>query len=228
MSREIARTWTDDDLIETIKNSKTKLEVLKKLGLKIPASYRMLNKYIKLLNIDVSHFESGRMIAQKQNPAAELTEILTSNSSFDYRYVKRRILEANLLEVKCAMCAITSWQNRPLTLHLDHINGVNNDHRLENLRLLCPNCHSQTETYCGRNQKKTKKENFCACGAKIGNTSKTCRKCMPQRGKATWPPTAEIISGIKSTSLAAFARTLNIRPSSAKKYLRNRGLWPLP
>ncbi|MGB2240169.1 MAG: HNH endonuclease [Pseudomonadales bacterium] len=53
----------------------------------------------------------------------------------------------------CSSCGIgDEWNGKPITLQLDHINGVNNDHRLDNLRMLCPNCHSQTDTWCGRNK----------------------------------------------------------------------------
>ena len=55
------------------------------------------------------------------------------------------------MEYKCQKCGISEWLGNPLTLQLDHINGVNNDHRLTNLRFLCPNCHSQTDTYAGKN-----------------------------------------------------------------------------
>lgn len=66
--------------------------------------------------------------------------------------VKKRILEENLLEYKCDICGIFKWNSKPISLHLDHINGINSDHKLENLRFLCPNCHSQTNTYTGKNK----------------------------------------------------------------------------
>jgi len=65
--------------------------------------------------------------------------------------IKNRIVKNGLLPYKCAICNIDSWNNKPISLHLDHINGINNDNRLDNLRFLCPNCHSQTESYCGKN-----------------------------------------------------------------------------
>ena len=66
--------------------------------------------------------------------------------------VRKTILKENLIEYKCDICQIDTWNNKKLSLHLDHINGKNSDHRLENLRWLCPNCHSQTTTYTGRNK----------------------------------------------------------------------------
>ena len=69
--------------------------------------------------------------------------------------LKKRLISEEYFDKVCVECGITdTWNDKPIVLHLDHINGVNNDHRLENLRLLCPNCHSQTDTYCGKNKTK--------------------------------------------------------------------------
>jgi 5-methylcytosine-specific restriction endonuclease McrA len=65
--------------------------------------------------------------------------------------IKRRLLELGWLTNRCSRCGIADWRGRPLTIHVDHINGINDDWRLENLRMLCPNCHSQTPTFSGRN-----------------------------------------------------------------------------
>lgn len=68
--------------------------------------------------------------------------------------IKRRLLELGLIREQCSRCGLTAWRGKPLIIHLDHINGVRNDWRLENLRMLCPNCHSQTPTFSGRNVKR--------------------------------------------------------------------------
>ncbi len=68
--------------------------------------------------------------------------------------IKPRLIHSGLLKIKCARCGIMDWRGEPLSLELHHTNGVSNDHRLENLQLLCPNCHSQTDSYSGRNAKK--------------------------------------------------------------------------
>ena len=65
--------------------------------------------------------------------------------------VRRRLLSEGILENVCQGCGLTEWCGRPISMHIDHINGKRHDHRLENLRMLCPNCHSQTPTYGGRN-----------------------------------------------------------------------------
>jgi len=78
--------------------------------------------------------------------------VLVQGSTYDVPLLKRRLVEEGLLAPRCASCGLgETWEGAPLVLHLDHINGDRTDNRLENLRFLCPNCHSQTETYCGRN-----------------------------------------------------------------------------
>ncbi|NDH09841.1 MAG: hypothetical protein EBY16_09610 [Gammaproteobacteria bacterium] len=82
------------------------------------------------------------------------TELLIENCKHPRRIVKRTIIRDKLIDHKCSECGITNeWNNKPIVLQLDHINGINNDNRLSNLRFLCPNCHSQTETFCGSNIK---------------------------------------------------------------------------
>lgn len=81
-------------------------------------------------------------------------DVYCESSNFDRRSLQKRVKRDGWLEYKCASCYNTGvWMGSPITLHLDHINGDSTDHRKENLRWLCPNCHSQTPTYAGRNQK---------------------------------------------------------------------------
>ena len=81
-------------------------------------------------------------------------DLFVKNCKYTRRVVKLTIIRDNLIPYICECGIIYSWNNKSITLQLDHINGINNDNRLENLRFLCPNCHSQTETFCGSNAKK--------------------------------------------------------------------------
>lgn len=85
----------------------------------------------------------------------KLEDILVENSKYTYRTtLKKRLIRAGLLIYVCSECnMVPVWNNKKLTLQIDHINGVSNDNRLENLRILCPNCHTQTKTYGGKNSK---------------------------------------------------------------------------
>jgi hypothetical protein len=82
-----------------------------------------------------------------------LKEILNGDHPYYQTFkLNKRLIKENILENKCDECNIVDWNDQPISFHLDHKNGISSDHRLDNLRLLCPNCHSQTTTYCGKNK----------------------------------------------------------------------------
>jgi len=84
----------------------------------------------------------------------ENKDVFVENSDYARHHIKRRILEENLVEYRCDCCGIgPEWNGKPMPLILDHINGKNNDNRLENLRFVCSNCDSQLPTYKSKNMK---------------------------------------------------------------------------
>ena len=92
----------------------------------------------------------GDLVPRPRQPALEV--ILQKSRS--RCTIKRRLLMAGKLVNRCDFCGLTEWLGRPISIQVDHINGVRDDHRVENLRMLCPNCHSQTPTYGARNRKR--------------------------------------------------------------------------
>ena len=87
----------------------------------------------------------------KTRPRGMPLDELLAKRGRSRKQVKNRLLSARLLKNVCSVCGLTDWNGKPIGLHIDHINGIGDDHRLENLRMLCPNCHSQTPTYGARN-----------------------------------------------------------------------------
>ena len=146
---------SEEDFRRIVANSYSYSDCLRALGLATRggSSTDILKKRLAELNCDISHFGTNN---QKQSVYAKysLEEILVENSFYaNISSLKSRLIREGRLEYKCAICGIKEWRDLPLSLQLDHINGINNDHRIENLRFLCPNCHSQTETYSGKNKK---------------------------------------------------------------------------
>lgn len=147
----------NDEFKKLIDNSYTYSDVLRKLGLtpRGGSSLDVLKRRILELNCSVEHFDL-RKSNKTMSRRFALCEILVENSSYNsIACLKKRLIHSGLLEYKCSLCGNTGeWNNQRLVLELDHKNGINNDHRLSNLRFLCPNCHSQTSTYGSRNRKK--------------------------------------------------------------------------
>lgn len=128
----------------------------------------------------------------------KLEEILVKNSTYtNNTHIKKYLYESGLKEQKCEVCGITDWNTKKITLELEHINGDNFDHRIENLLILCPNCHSQTETYCSSSKAhgiyKTsyikngieQKTNYCkVCNINIvPRNRKICHECIEIKNK---------------------------------------------
>ncbi len=147
---------TDEEFAKIIAESNSYSDCLRKLGLTPHggSSSDILKKRIKELKLSTQHF--GSLTRQNASAKYNLEDILVENSSYhNIARLKIRLVNEGYLEYKCSCCGNTGkWNNKPLTLQLDHINGINNDHRIENLRFLCPNCHSQTDSFAGKNNKK--------------------------------------------------------------------------
>lgn len=131
--------------------------VCSKLGLK-PAggNYKTVQQKIIDFGIDTNHFTGRGWSKGKKFPVcgrgASLEVLLVSNSRYQSHKLKGRLIRSGVKENRCEICGLNSWLENPLSLELDHVNGVNTDNRLCNLRILCPNCHSQTETFRARNK----------------------------------------------------------------------------
>lgn len=160
MTKKTSIIWTinKNKLQDILDNSFTYREVLIKLGIdkRSQGTYnRRLHKRIEEEKINLDQFnincKNFRLDLSKkliQFNAYSDQEVFCKNSKVSSGSVKQRILSRNLIAYQCLGCGCgREWNGKTISLHLDHINGDSKDHRLENLRFLCPNCHSQTETY---------------------------------------------------------------------------------
>jgi len=153
------RKWTENQLKEAVKKSRSVRQILHCLGLKeAGGNYTQLKKYISFYKIDISHFKGrgwSKGLHFPFKPKLPLEKILTRNSYFQSYKLKNRLIREGLKPLYCEECG---WAKRSkdgrLPLELDHINGDARDNRLENLRILCPNCHSLKSTHRSCNQKR--------------------------------------------------------------------------
>lgn len=152
-----------EQLEKLIKNSINATECLEKLNKQKTASnYSKIKNLIVKYNLDISHFISkSEQLKRKNNIDGkyDLKNILCVNSKSNNLYLKQKLYKAGLKSPICEECGQDeNWRKKKISLHLDHINGINNDNRLENLRILCPNCHAATDNFCGKNKLKYKEK----------------------------------------------------------------------
>ena len=153
--------YTMEQFVSAVANNYNVRQVLTELGLK-PAggNYSFAKRRIKELSLDTSHWGTvknrqgwakGKKFPEKSKPIEHY--LIEGNISIGSNKLKKRLFKENYFEKKCYKCNRTEWNDLPIRLELEHINGKHNDNRIRNLTILCPNCHAQTDTYRGKNKK---------------------------------------------------------------------------
>ena len=152
------KKWTINQLRKAVRQSRSIRQVLHKIGLReAGGNYAQIKKYLHLYNINISHFKGrgwNKGMKMPFHPKIPLKKILVRNSNYQSYKLKARLFRKKIKKEQCELCG---WAKKSLDgripLELDHINGNSKDNRLENLRILCPNCHSLQPTHRGRNRK---------------------------------------------------------------------------
>ena len=142
------KTVTKDEMREILNNAKSLREVILIFGLNSNGSggYTNIKNKIKNLGLETPNYNYYGNGSKKNCKKNE--EIFIEHSTYPRQKLKKRIINENLIPYKCDNCDnLGNWMDEPIILQLDHINGINDDNTLSNLRFLCPNCHSQTETF---------------------------------------------------------------------------------
>lgn len=209
------------------------LEVLKAFGMD-RNDYRTLYRRLAEEKIDFSHLHQKR--GSWSNKAIPLEEVLKENSTYNRCSLKKRLMRLGLLVNKCQVCGKEPWwNNKPLVMVLDHMNGINNDNRLPNLRLVCPDCNSQLPTFAGRRARK-RFNNCKRCGLETPKGQPYCsRKCFFQSmtgkermtsRKTERPPLKQLLAEVNISGYAAVGEKYGVTGNSIKKWIRHYGEIP--
>jgi 5-methylcytosine-specific restriction endonuclease McrA len=149
------RKWNGADVERLVKESTNWSEVMRGLSLATSGNTKKyIQKYCSDNDIDTSHFTGQRWAKGKKNvfkqgfEAIPLEEILVENSTYTWsRNLKNKLIAVGLKKSECESCGLSKWLGKPMPLQLDHVNGNRTDNRIDNLKILCPNCHCLTPTW---------------------------------------------------------------------------------
>lgn len=153
-SAQLTNHWigyTNEDVRVAVAASSCISDVLEKIGLvKHGDNFKTIRSLISKHNIDTSHFDQHESRLMKRAQIARTADnVFVENSTAGRGNLRGYVVRFNVLpDYRCELCGNNGyWNNKELKLQVDHRNGVNNDNRIENLRWICPNCHTQTETF---------------------------------------------------------------------------------
>lgn len=199
-------------------------QALIKLGLNLHGgNHKTLRKLVIDESLDISHFKLT-ITPEFKAPARSLESVLQLNTYYNSADLRKRLIKEGLLELRCYTknCIITTeWLGLPVTLQLDHINGDHFDNRLENLRILCPMCHSQTRTFCGGNRSKPKKKCYtCYNVLKWKTKTGLCSTCVKLASRKPNRPSLEtLISQILEFGFVATGKLHGVSDNAIRKWL---------
>ena len=144
---------TDQQIIEVSKNSVSATQAAQKLGIQY-GTYRVHALRLGVFNTNQSGKGTSK-IKTDGNGKIPLKDILEGkHPEYQSNKIRQRLFREGYKEEKCEVCGVEEWNGKKLSFQLEHIDGNRYNHSLDNLMIICPNCHSQTETYCGRNKTK--------------------------------------------------------------------------
>lgn len=229
--------WKNIELIKNIiHNSYGKSEILRKLGLKNNGgNFNTLSNFILRNKIDISHFVPYK--SKIYSKCISLEEVLLENSTYSSFNLKRKLYKEGIKERKCELCNQEEiWRGKKMSLILDHKNGDRHDNRLENLRIVCPNCNATLETHCRGLRHNKEKYDHCSCGGKKRIESKKCFECCKkpisiiskdkivrskQDTRKVERPSYEILlSEVKEIGYSATGRKYKVSDNSIRKWIK--------
>jgi hypothetical protein len=237
MSRRGPR-YSEPEARAAIAASLSYAEALRQLGLRSAGgNWRTLKRYAtEVWPIPVDHFDpfAGQRAALGQGriPPRPLEELLTEHSRCSRGNLKRRLYDAGLKPRRCELCGQGElWHGRPIALILDHINGVADDNRLENLRIVCPNCAATLDTHCGRNVQAIRACATCGrmfrtrdgtrhCSQSCGQRSPAAQAAQRRSRRVERPPYEQLVAEIAATSWSAVGRRYGVSDNAVRKWIR--------
>jgi predicted small metal-binding protein len=228
--------YTEEEARRAVAESRSWAETLRNLGMcHGGGSAAVLKKYVGIWRIPTDHFDPYASHFGPKATARPLAEVLVEGSSYSRRTLKQRLFREGYKPRYCELCGQgEEWQGRPMGLILDHINGVNNDNRLSNLRIVCPNCAATLDTHCGRANRFKRERECLHCGKPFEPSRGDRRYCSPACGhrapgpvgpkpgirQVDRPPYARLKREVGAMGYSAVGRRYGVSDNAVRKWIR--------
>jgi hypothetical protein len=230
--------YAEDEARAAIAASRSYTEAVRRLGMCASGGgYLILKKYAALWSIPTDHFDpDGARLAGLQaahRRATPLAELLVEGRFTQGARLKARLYEAGLKQPRCELCGQgEEWRGRRMSLILDHVNGVRSDNRLENLRIVCPNCNATLDTHCGRNAAFVGRRECARCGVEFRPKrsrqrycSRACAIRAPKEGRprpnlrrVDRPPYEHLLAEIAELGYVGVGRKYGVSDNAVRKW----------
>lgn len=200
-------------------------------------NHRVLKQWLKRWEVPTSHLDSNASRPMPRREPKPLETVMVEHSTYSRRTLKQRLFDEGIKQRRCELCGQDeNWRGGRMALILDHVNGEPDDHRLENLRILCPNCAACLDTHCGRKNRglppgprpcercgqefvpKYGRQHFCSryCGSRWDRAGRP----VHHRRKVERPPYEQLIREIEATNYSAVGRKYGVSGNAVRKWVR--------
>ena len=234
MGSERKKRFSKEFVEEAIKDCRNIADFCRKVGW-VPRgdNYKTFHRYVEEYELDISHFTGQKVNLDGVLTKERITksDVYLTENSFKITGSKllKKLLSEGKKECRCERCGNSEWNGMNIPLELHHINGVHSDNRLENIMILCPNCHAQTDNYRGKNIGSQKELYYCEkCGKQLYEKTKTglCIECYRDYERSQSKcPTKEILEKLyKEHSLSKIGRMYGVSGRTVKKWMIKYGI----
>lgn len=214
-----------EKLQEAIEKTNSTSEALVYLGLRnAGGNFKQFHKYAKQFGLEEKKYNKEKFLSSNQFESKPLEEYLVKDSSLGSSKLKKKVIAAGLLKNICNECGIgPEWNNKLLSLQLDHINGIHSDNRIENLRIICPNCHTQTHNFGSKNKIFADKTHLkCAnCKGFRSTHSKSglCVKCVDKTKVRQRPSKETLLQQIEELGYSGTGRFYGVSDNTIRNWV---------
>lgn len=207
-----------DEIIRMVNDNESKSSICKMLKCK-PIT---LDNYLKKFGIN---YKGNRGLKGKKSDNKRKTALeYLKNNNIEIPRLRRKLIEDGIKVAQCEICGLNHWLNQKIPLELHHIDGNRYNNELDNLQILCPNCHSLTPNHSGKLQKiekqRKKNENFCECGSEIRKKSRQCINCYHAYLKTNIPDKDILLNEVKNHGYSATGRKYGVSDNTIRKWVK--------